>query len=321
LRESGIATPAPAAPPTSLLSHPYLLLTLATLFWGGNMVAAKLAVGVIPPFVLLAARFIAALVVVLPFAWPHLRADLTAMKRSWGWLLFYGAIGFAAFNACLYEGANFTTAINSSIEQASIPVFVLLGNFLFFGVRGRPLQILGLALTIVGVMLVATHGDLETITSFKFNVGDLLVLLACLIYAAYTLTLKFRPKIHWLSFLGSTMIGAVLGALVFLTLEGGGVAALATLRTTSPEGWAIIAFVAVLPSLLSQLFFAQGVNLIGANRASLFNNLIPVFGTVLSVLILGESLEPYHLAAAVIVVAGIVLAEWSARGHGATNKT
>jgi drug/metabolite transporter (DMT)-like permease len=313
LRESGIASPARRARPGSLLNHPYLLLTLATLFWGGNMVAAKFAVGVIPPFVLLAARFIAALVVVLPFAWPHLRADLKALKGSWGWLLFYGAIGFAAFNACLYSGATFTTAINSSIEQASIPVFVLLGNFLIFRVRGRPLQILGLLLTIVGVSLVATHGDLKTIASFSFNVGDLLVLLACLIYAAYTLTLRYRPTIHWLSFLGATMLGAALGGLIFLTLFGGGITALRATTTIGPEGWAIIAYVAVLPSLLSHLFFAQGVNLIGPNRASVFNNLIPVFGTILSVLVLGESLEPYHLVASGVVLAGIVLAEWSVR--------
>jgi drug/metabolite transporter (DMT)-like permease len=313
LEESGIASPTRPARAGSPLHHPYLLLTLAPLFWGGNMVAAKLAVGVIPPFVLLAARFVAALVLVMPFAWPHLRAEMATLRRSWGWLLFYGAIGFAAFNACLYAGSQFTTAINSSIEQASIPVFVLIGNFLFFRVRGRPLQIVGLLVTILGVALVATHGDLAAVTSFTFNVGDLLVLLACLIYAAFTLTLKFRPAIHWLSFLGATMIGAVIGALAFLLLAGGGFAALSVLRTTPPEGWAIIAYVAVLPSLVSQMLFVEGVTLIGANRASLFNNLIPVFGTVLSVLILGESLEPYHIAAAVIVVAGIVMAEFAAR--------
>jgi drug/metabolite transporter (DMT)-like permease len=306
----------PAARPRAIATataHPYVLLTLAPLFWGGNMVAAKLAVGVVPPFVLLAARFVGALLVVLPFAWPHVVRDRARLARSWGWLLFYGAIGYAAFNACLYAGALYTTAINSSIEQASIPVFVLIGNFLFFGVRGRPLQILGLVLTIAGVMLVATHGDPAALAGFRFNAGDLLVLLACLIYAAYALTLKFRPAVDWLAFLGATTAGAALGALVFVAVWGGGLGTLAVLRDTSPLGWGIIAYVAVLPSLLAQLFFAQGVELIGPNRASLFNNLLPVFGTLLSVLILREALEPYHFIAAVTVVLGIVLAEWSAR--------
>ena len=300
-------------PLAAFLTHPYLLLTLASLFWGGNMVAAKLAVGAVPPFVLLFARFIGAALAVLPFALPHLRRDWPVLRRSWGWLLFYGAIGFAAFNACLYEGALFTTAINSSIEQASIPVFVLLGNFLFFGVRGRPLQIAGLLLTIFGVLLVATHGDLQTAAGFRFNAGDLLVLLACLIYAGYALTLRYRPAVHWLSFLGAAVGGAAIGSVFFLLVFGGGFGALSVLTTTGATGWGIIAYVALLPTLGSQLFFAQGLAQIGPNRASLFNNLIPVFGTILSVLILGEALEPYHLIAAAIVVGGIVLAEWTAR--------
>ena len=303
------------APPSILarLGHPYLLLSLATLFWGGNMVAAKLAVGHITPFVLLFARFVGALLLVLPFAAPHMKAEARPLLKGWGWLLFYGAVGYAAFNACLYAGALFTTAINSSIEQASIPVFVLIANFLFFRVHGRLLQILGLVLTIVGVLLVATHGDLEAIAAFRFNLGDLLVLLACVIYAAYTLTLKYRPAVNWLSFLGATMVGAVIGAVVFLVTIGGGFSTLAALGHTDALGWAIIGYVAFLPSLLSQLFFAQGVGMIGPNRASIFNNLIPVFGTVLSVLVLGEALELYHFIAAAIVVVGIVLAEFSAR--------
>ena len=320
MRESGIASPAQAVRPASLFSHPYLLLTLATLFWGGNMVAAKLAVGIVPPYVLLFARFVAAMLLIAPFALPHLKRDWPALRAAWGWLLFYGAVGFAAFNACLYAAANYTTAINSSIEQASIPVFVLIANFLIFRVRGRPLQIAGVVITIIGVMLVATHGNLESIATFTFNIGDLLVLLACLIYAAYTLTLRYRPKAHWLSFLGATMVGAVVGAVFFLLVLGGGFRTLSALATTRPLGWGIIAYVAVLPSLLSQLFFAQGVAMIGANRASLFNNLIPVFGTILSVLLLREGLELYHLIAAAIVVAGIVLAEWSARGRGVIGK-
>ena len=297
----------------ALLAHPYVLLTLAPLFWGGNMVAAKLAVGVIAPFVLLTARFACAFLMVLPFALPHMRRDWAALRRGMGWLFLYGAIGFAAFNACLYAAANYTTAINSSIEQASIPVFVLIANFLFFGVRGKPLQILGVIVTIIGVMLVATHGDIATIAKFSFNAGDLLVLLACVIYAAYALTLKYRPPVHWLSFLGASMIGAVIGAVFFLFVFGGGPQTLSALGSTSIEGWAIIIYVAFFPSLLSQLFFAQGLVMIGPNRASLFNNLIPVFGTILSVLILRESLEPYHLIAAVIVIAGIAMAEYAAR--------
>lgn len=296
-----------------IFAHPYLLLALAPLFWGGNAVAAKLANGEVLPFVLMIARFVGALLVVTPFALPHLKADWPELRKGWAWLFVYGALGFAAFNACLYVGATFTSAINASIEQASIPVFVLLGNFVIFRVRGTLLQIAGVVVTIIGVLVTATHGDLETIASFRFNVGDGLVLLACVLYSGYALTLRFRPKIHWLSFIFATVLGAVVGGFAFLFAFGGGLAPLASLATTSPKGWLLIVYVATFPSVLAQLCFAQGVTLIGPNRASLFNNLIPVFGTVLSVLIIGEQLEPYHLVAAVIVVVGIVLAEFSAR--------
>lgn len=313
-----MANPYPATPRNRpllmrIFAHPYLLLSLAPLFWGGNMVAAKLATGEVMPFVLLFSRFFGALMLVFPFALPHLKRDWPEMRKGWGWLLIYGAIGFAAFNACMYVAVTYTSAINASIEQASIPVFVLLGNFVIFRVRGRIVQIAGVVITIIGVMLTATHGDLPSIASFTFNIGDGLVLLACVFYASYALTLKFRPKIHWLSFIFATVMGAVLGAIFFLIAFGGGLAPLASLATTSLKGWLLIIYVATFPSIIAQLCFAQGVALIGPNRASVFNNLIPVFGTILSVIIIGEQLETYHFVAAVIVVAGIVMAEFSGR--------
>ena len=140
------------------------------------------------------------------------------------------------------------------------------------------------------------------------------MLIASLAYAVYSITLRWRPQTDWRSFLLATFIGAALASLVFAATTGGGLTYVAsTVPSITPLGWIIAAYTMVLPSIISQMFYVRGVELIGANRASLFINLIPLFGAAGSVLILGERLETFHFIAAALVMSGIVLAEWSAR--------
>jgi len=187
-------------------------------------------------------------------------------------------------------------------------------NFLFFRTRVRALQLIGVAITIAGVALTTTHGDLRRILALDINFGDALLLLACFIYAVYSVTLRYRPATHWLSFLAATLpAAALLGLLSFLFLGDGLAGLLPALAAVTPTGWAIVAYTTIFPSLIAQMFYVRGVELIGPNRASLFINFIPFFGTFGAVLILGERLENFHLVAGVLIVVGIVLAEWSAR--------
>lgn len=295
------------------LDQPYVLLILAPLFWGGNGVAAKLVIGEIDPFLLLAARCVGALLVTLPFCWPHLRRDWPVIRRHWLLLMAYGAVGYALFNAFLYIGLKSTTVVNSSIEQAAMPMLILGGNFIIFRVRARLLQIAGVIIAISGVILTATHGNPLRLVTLDVNIGDAFVIAACLTYMAYTLGLKFRPDVHLMSFLGVASAGAALVGLAILEVFGGGLGQLATLANASPKVWGVIVYVMVFPSMFAQVFYARGVELLGANRAAPAHNLIPVFGTVLSVIILGERLELYHYLAATIIIAGIILAEGSAR--------
>lgn len=308
------SSPSVAGRSPTILDKPYLLLVLTPLFWGGNMVAGKLAVGQIDPYVLIVLRWLGALLIVLPFCREPLRRDWPVIRRHWPILFLYGALGYATFNVLMYVAAYFTSAVNSSIEQALIPVLVMAANFVVFRVRSRPLQILGVVLTIFGVAVTATHGDFSRVVSMTVNFGDGLVLLACVAYAVYSLTLRYRPPMHWLSFLSTTCFAALIAGLIFQFAFGGGPMALvAGITKITPLGWGIVIFVASFPSVLSQLFYARGVELIGPNRASLFINLIPVFGTLLSILIIGEPIEGYHVVTAMLVAAGIVMAEWAAR--------
>jgi drug/metabolite transporter (DMT)-like permease len=296
-----------------LLEQPYLLLILAPLFWGGNVVAAKLVVGEIDPFLLLAARCVGATLFILPFSWRFLAADWPVIRRTWPLVMGYGALGYALYNVLLYVGLTTTTAVNSSIETGALPMMILAANFIVFRVRATWLQILGVLIAITGVMLTATHGNLARLLTLDINVGDGFVLLACLTYTAYTLALKYRPQIHMMSFMAVAFFGAAITGIVMLQLFGPGVASFATIPSMSPIVWAVLAYVMVFPSMFSQVAYARGVELVGANRAAPSHNLIPVFGALGSVIILGERLDLYHYVAAVIIISGIVLAEWAAR--------
>ncbi|MHA6690827.1 DMT family transporter [Devosia sp. A449] len=304
-----------------LLEQPYLLLVLAPLFWGGNVVAAKLVVGEIDPLLLLASRCLGATLFIFPFAWRFLAADWPVIRRYWPLLMMYGVVGYALFNVFLYVGLTTTTAVNSSIEQAALPMLIMAANFIIFRVRATWLQIVGVLTAIFGVILVATHGDPTRILTLDINVGDGYVILACLTYTAYTLALKYRPQMHIMSFMTVTFSGAALAGLVILQLFGGGLGQFATLTEASPLVWGVIIYVMIFPSMFSQVSYARGVELVGANRAAPSHNLIPVFGALGSVLILGERLELYHYLAAGIIIGGIVLAEWAARRRTAALAT
>ncbi len=313
--------PAPDAPGSfargifaKILARPYLLLVLAAMFWGGNVTAGKLAVGHVDPGFLVIARWAGALLILLPLSWPHVRRDWPAIRPALPLLFLFGALGFTGFNLLLYHSVRFTSAVNASMEQALIPVLVLLANFLVFAVRPGILQIAGLVLTVLGVVWVATNGEPARVLALNINVGDLMVLLACVFYTAYSLALRFKPSINWLSFLAVTATSALLTALLFQAIIGGGLLHVFTLVPgITLKGWLIILYVMIFPSILAQLFYARGVEIVGPNRASIFINLLPVFGTILSVIIIGERFETYHAIAAILVVCGIAMAEFGAR--------
>ncbi|MGN6157656.1 MAG: DMT family transporter [Devosia sp.] len=297
-----------------LMHRPYVLLVLTTMFWGGNSVAGKAAVGNIDPYALILLRWTGAFLVLLPFALAPIRRDWATIQARWWLYLFYGAVGYALFNVLIYVAAYFTSGVNNAIDQTAINVFVMLLSFLLFRTAVKPLQLVGVAVTIVGVMLTATHGDLRRILSLDINFGDLLVLIASLAYALYSISLRWRPKTNWMSFLAASFFGAVLASIVFQLTLGGGVPHLVkVVPEVTPLGWLIVVYTVLLPSLVSQMLYVRGVELIGANRASLFINLIPLFGAIGSVVLLGERLEPFHFVAGGLIVIGILVAEWSAR--------
>ena len=287
----------------------YVLLLLTMLFWAANAVAGKFAVGHISPMLLVTLRWLVAAVLAAWLARKKLRGDWPAIRSNLPFLFLLGAAGFTGFNAALYSALNYTTAINVSIEQAGLPIVIFLANFLLFRMKVTWLQILGVVLTIIGIALTASHGDFTRLAGLDLNFGDALMLLAVLSYGGYSVALRFKPVIHWTTMIFVLSVAAVVSSIPFTLWEYGAG------HTILPDmtGWAIALFTAVFPSILGQVFYIWSNEMIGSNRAGLFINLVPIFGTLLSIALLGEAFEPFHAVAIVLVLGGIWLAEHSGR--------
>lgn len=284
----------------------YLFLITASLAWGGNAVAGKLAVGHVSPLVFTCLRWALAFAIILPLAARALHHDRLLIKSNIHLLLAFGAIGFTGFNALLYLALHHTGAINVSIEQAGIPLMIFIGNYLIFRKPVFLSQIIGFVLTLVGVATTATHGDLLTLLSLDLNEGDALMLVAVLVYAMYTLSLRWKPAIHWKSMMAASAFGALLAAIPLAIYE------FQINQALLPDftGWLVILYTGLVPSLVAQVFYIWGVERIGPNRAGLFISFVPIFGTLLAVLFAGEIPHLYHTVSLVLVIAGIVVAEW-----------
>ncbi len=290
---------------TGLWGQAYVLLTLTALMWGGNAIAGRLAVGEVSPMVLTCLRWVFVVAVMIPLVGRQVVAEWARIRARWIFTILMGALGFTAFNGLFYAAAHHTTAVNLTIFQGAIPVLVLLGTVLFFRARVILLQVLGMIVTILGVVLVSVKADMEILRTLSLNIGDVWMLIACLFYAGYTLGLRHRPAMPGLVFFAAMAAVAFVSSLPLIGLE----IARGTAQFPTPTGWLILLYVAVMPSLLSQLFFMRGVELIGPARAGLFVNLVPVFGALLAVLLLGEPFATYHALGLVLVLGGIWLAE------------
>lgn len=284
----------------------YAYLILTTLLWGGNAVAGKLAVGHISPMVLNAGRWTMAFVIVICISIDQLKSDWPVIRRNLPVLLALGAVGYTGFNGFLYSALKYTTAVNGAIEQGGIPVLIFILNFLLFRIPASKVQILGFLISFIGVALTAGHGDLTTLLALQLNFGDGLMLLAVLSYSLFTIALRWKPDLHWKSLMASLSFGAMLATVPMLAWENSS----GTMILPDTTGIALIVFCGLLPSLVSQTLYIKGVSIIGPNRAGLFINLVPVFGTFLSVVVVGEGLEGFHMLALALVLGGIALAEW-----------
>jgi len=288
-----------------LYRQPTLLLTLTTMMWAGNGVAGKLAVGAIGPMTLVFWRWVIACTVLALIARTDVKRDWALMRPHLFASFLMGTLGFTGFNALFYLSAHYTRAVNMTILQGAIPVFVMLGALLVYRVRASAIQLFGVLVTLAGVTTIAAQGNLETLRHLTFNSGDVFLIIACVFYAGYTLALRNRPQVSPLSFFTLLAIAACITSVPLYLIEiarGGFV-------WPDAKGYAVLIYAGLFPSLVSQLFFMRGVAIVGPSRAGIFTNLVPVFGALFAVIFLGEPFHLYHALAMVLVLGGILIAE------------
>ena len=292
-------------PKQSIFANPFILLTLTALMWSGNAIAGKLAVGHISPFLLTWLRWLLACIILLIFARTHIKRDFNLIKKHWKFLFFLGTIGFTIFNNLMYLALIHTSAINVAIEQASMPLIVFLLNYFFFKTNVTSYQVIGFIVTLIGVIITVTRGNLFGLTQQSLNIGDLIMIFAIMVYGIYSAFIKHKPAIHPLSFLSALGISAFISTTPFVLYE------LSSNKILWPDatGWGVVIYAALFASILSQLFWVLGLEKIGSNRGGIFINLVPIFGAILAIIILGEKFEAYHAIGLVLVLGGITFAQ------------
>lgn len=293
----------------STTRNAYVLLALTTLFWGGNSVAGKLAVGHVSPMVIVTLRWASVALVLYLFNRKQIAADWALARARLPYLFAMGALGFTVFSVAIYYALIYTTALNTSILQGSMPLFVFLVSYVLFSSRIVKEQAIGFLLSFVGVIVVAVQGVFGNLLTLNVNVGDALMLVAIVAYAVYTAGLRSKPALHWTTLMFVLCLAAAVASLPLLAAES------AQGATVLPDtrGWLVVLYIVIFPTLLSQVFFIRAVELIGPNRAGLFINLLPIWGALLAIILLGETFHPYHGVALLMILAGIGLAEYGGR--------
>lgn len=290
---------------TRLWNSPHFTLTMAMLMWAGHTVAARLSVGEMSPMVMMGLRWFACLAILVIIFRRQLRAEWPRVRERLVWVLLMGGGGMAGFTFFFILAAQQTTAVNLGITQSAVPAIVMLLSLAMFGTRIGMTQLAGLAVSFLGVAVLVTKGSLAVLLAMRFNNGDLLMLVACVCYAAYTVALSRRLEMSPALLLTFFSVPA---SMVF-ALSMGVEYWVGTIQWPGTKGLAIVAYCAIFPSMLAQICFMRGVELAGANRAGFYLNLIPVFGALLAVFILSERLYSYHAASALMVLGGIYIAE------------
>jgi drug/metabolite transporter (DMT)-like permease len=295
----------PPGPPAPSPLLPYVLLTLAALFFGGNFPAVRAAGADLPPLALSFWRWVLAAAALAPFAVPGVLAAWPEIRRNAGKLAVLGIVGIAGFTAPAYTGLADTTAINGSLINATSPIFMLVLAALGFDERIGRRQAAGLVVSLAGVVAIVSRGEPARLLALEFNRGDLWVMAAVFLWSIYMILVR-----RWPMALGPAVSLFVQALVALPVLLGLYLAELAGGRAMvwSAPVIGVLLYIGLGSSVFSYLFWNIGVARIGAQRASLFQYLIPVFAAVIAILLVDERLYGYHAVGAVLIVGGLVVA-------------
>ena len=281
-----------------------LLLCLTTLGWAGNAIAGKLSVNEISPMVVVWMRWTIVVLLLVSIRRHKLLDDFTILKSRKLWLCCMGGLGLTGFNALFYLAAQYTSAIHLGLIQSIMPALIIFGVAFIFRVPLSLIEMTGCSLTILGVIIIITKGDLLSLLGADIGKGDLFMLCACLLYAGYTIGLRIRPELDGMGMMTWLAIIAWICSFPLLAIEYG----YGAIQFPSGSAWLTILFIAIVPSFLSQLFYMRAVDLTSPNIAGIYTNMVPIYVSVLAVLVLGEQFTASHAISLILVGTGLWLA-------------
>jgi drug/metabolite transporter (DMT)-like permease len=292
-------------PQPRLHASPYLLLTLTAFFWSLNWVIGRAIVGHVSPLMLTFIRWIIAVGVMMPLAWPEIRAHREVIRRRWKTIAWLGFWGTGLHNTFAYVGLQYTTATNGVILNSAVPVMIIVLAWAVYRDTITRVQAAGVVVSLVGILAIITRGDFSLLARLTLNHGDLIIVVGMIFWAAYTVFLRMKPPdLPPLALLACCgCVGLVLltplAALEMVAFGGHVEITWATL--------AAMAYVGTFPSFIGYIFWNRGVAEVGPNVAGIFMHLMPAFGVLLAWLFLGERLYLFHWVGIALILAGIVL--------------
>tara|TARA_B100001123_G_C15204123_1_gene984555 strand:+ start:362 stop:1261 length:900 start_codon:yes stop_codon:yes gene_type:complete len=283
----------------------YFLLILTTIFWSGNFIVGKAAsIYEIPPFSLNFYRWFFAGLILLPFTIKELINKKNYIINNIGFFIILGITSITIFNSIVYYSLYYTQVINGVLMISTIPVWIIFIASLLKIEKTNIFQIIGVILSLTGVIFIITKADLELIKNLDFNKGDLSMVAAMFSWAVYSALLKKKTyEISQITLLEVVIIcGLVfLIPIYFIEMNTGNI-----IKLGKPF-YLTLTYVVLFPGLASFFFWIKGISIIGANRAGVFLHLMPIFGAIMAMIIFDEKFMFYHFLGAVFIVMGITL--------------
>ena len=283
----------------------YLLLILASLFWSGNFIVGKAASTFeIPPFSLNFYRWLFAWLILLPFTYKELINKKNYILNNKVFFIILGITSITIFNSIVYYSLNFTQVISGVLMISTIPVMIMFISSLLNIEKTNIFQIIGVVLSLTGVVFIITKADLELIKNLDFNKGDLTMVIAMLSWATYSALLK--KKKYEISQITLLQVVITFGfifliPIYFIEMNMGYI-----IKLGKPF-YLTLTYVVIFPGLASFFFWIKGIAIIGANRAGVFLHLMPIFGAIMAMIIFDEKFMFYHFLGAIFIIAGITL--------------
>lgn len=297
-------------PSSKAVALAVVMICMTPLFWAGHSVVGRLVANDIPTYTLVSLRWFLAAGILFLFVYKRCWAERYLLLRHWRMVLLTGIIGPTLFPVLLYSGLKTTTVTNTSIIQCLVPALVPVFAWLMLRIPIRPMQILGIAISIVGVIVIVTKGKPLAVLDVAFVIGDLFILAGFTIWSVYTVVIRLKPPaISPNTMLVATMFIAAIATMPLGIME----AADGHYIPMTAKAWWAIGYIVVFPSLLAYLFYNNAVNIIGPTKAGLASHLVPPTGIVLGVIFLGETFAPYHAISFAAILAGVILVIRSGR--------